>query len=329
MGSRIRLTIIRQEFPSQARNLSAVNAKTPVIDATAPQDQARTSALGRISIVLPARNEAESLDQLLPRLRQALSMTEILVVDDGSTDDTPGVCARHGVRSVRHPYPIGNGGAIKSGARAAHGDILVFMDADSQHDPADIPRLVARLGDGFDMVVGARTSGSQANIGRSVSNWLYNKLASWMTGKVIPDLTSGFRAARAERFREFLHMLPNGFSYPTTITMAFFRAGYTVAYEPIVASKRVGRSHIRPVRDGVRFLLIIFRVGTLYSPLKLFLPISLFHFLLGFGYYLYTFFREGRFTNMSALLLSTAVIIFLIGLVSEQITNLLYSQKRA
>jgi glycosyltransferase involved in cell wall biosynthesis len=228
------------------------------------------------------------------------------------------------VLCVRHPYSRGNGAAIKSGARAASGEVIVFMDGDGQHDPADIPRLVARLDQGHDMVVGARQAGSQANLGRGLANGFYNRLASYMAGHPVADLTSGFRAVRAEKFLEFLYLLPNGFSYPTTITMAFFRAGYGVAYEPIHAAKRIGRSHIRPLRDGARFLLIIFKIGTLYSPLKLFAPIAGSCFLAGFGLYAYTYLTVNRFTNMSALMLSTSMIIFLIGLVSEQITQLIY-----
>jgi glycosyltransferase involved in cell wall biosynthesis len=280
----------------------------------------------RLSIVLPARNEARSLENLLPRLRTAQPSAEIVVVDDGSTDDTAAICTAAGVRVVRHRYGMGNGAAIKSGARVAQGRLLVFMDSDGQHDPADIDRLVAGLDDGYDMVVGARQRGSQASIGRSWANRFYNWLSSWMVGQSIADLTSGFRAVRADRFREFLHLLPNGFSYPTTITMAFFRAGYAVSYLPIHAGKRIGTSHIRPVRDAVRFLLIIFKIGTLYSPLKIFLPISVAFFLLGSGYYAYTFIEYSRFTNMSALLFITSILVFLIGLVSEQITTLVYKQ---
>ena len=145
-----------------------------------------------------------------------------------------------------------------------------------------------------------------------------------MVGRKIQDLTSGFRAVRCDKFKEFLYLLPNGFSYPTTITMAFFRSGYAVTYVPIHTAKRVGKSHIRLFRDGMRFFLIILRVGSLYSPFRLFLPVSMFFLVSGFGYYSYTFVTENRFTNMSALLISTAVIIFMIGIVSEQITNLLY-----
>ena len=277
-----------------------------------------------VSIVLPARNEAEGLSGVLPRLREACPEAEIIVVNDGSTDDTAAVAERAGAKVVTHPYSKGNGAAIKSGARAASGDVIVFMDADGQHDPADIPRLLARLDDGYDMVVGARQAGSQASAARGLANACYNRLASYMTGHRVEDLTSGFRAVRASKFREFLYLLPNGFSYPTTSTMAFFRAGYSVTYEPIHAAARVGKSHIRLLHDGARFLLIIFKVGTLYSPLKLFAPAALGLFALGLGWYGHTFLSEGRFTNMSALLLTGGVMVFLMGLISEQITALMY-----
>lgn len=282
---------------------------------------------GKLSIILPAKNESASLAKLLPELKREASQAEIIVVNDGSTDDTLAICHANEVTVISHPYSKGNGASIKTGARVARGDILVFMDADGQHQPADISRLLDKLGEGYDMVVGARSTGSQAGAHRAIANSFYNKLASWMTGQPVNDLTSGFRAVNAEKFRKFLYLLPNGFSYPTTITMSFFRAGFSVAYVPIVALKRIGNSHLRLFRDGARFLLIIFKIGTLYSPLKIFLPISLFHFLVGMGYYLYTFVQTGRFTNMSALLFSSSIIIFLIGLVSEQITALMYKDQ--
>jgi len=277
-----------------------------------------------LSIILPAKNEAAALADLLPRLKAAYPDAEILVVDDGSTDETASICTKNAVQVVRQPYSMGNGAAIKRGARAATGDVFVFMDADGQHDPALIARLLARLDEGFDMVVGARDWSGQAGVGRGVANGLYNWLATRMTSFPVRDLTSGFRAVRAGKFREFLHLLPNGFSYPTTITMAFFRSAYGVAYEPIPVAKRVGRSHIRPLRDGIRFLLIIFKIATLYSPLKLFVPASVVFFLLGLGNYAYTYVTAHRLTNMSVLLLSASVIVFLIGLVSEQITALTF-----
>jgi glycosyltransferase involved in cell wall biosynthesis len=280
--------------------------------------------LSRISIILPAKNEAAALKDLLPVLTAAQPGAEVIVVDDGSTDDTRAVCARLDVTCLSSPYSMGNGAAIKRGARAATAEILVFMDGDGQHDPSDIDRLLARLDQGYDMVVGARDWESQAGVGRGVANTVYNWLASTMTGQRVADLTSGFRVVRASRFREFIHLLPNGFSYPTTSTMAFFRSAYGVAYEPIKAGQRVGKSHIKPLKDGVRFLLIIFKIATLYSPLKLFFPVSLVFFLLGCLNYAWTFVHGARLTNGSTLMWSASVIVFLIGLVSEQITSLTY-----
>jgi glycosyltransferase involved in cell wall biosynthesis/SAM-dependent methyltransferase len=278
----------------------------------------------KLSIVLPARNEAPSIGTVLRRIREICADAEVIVVNDGSTDDTAAVAAAVGARVISHPYGIGNGGAVKAGARAAEGDVLVFMDADGQHDPADMPRLLAPLAQGYDMVVGARDKGSQATSGRAVANGVYNGLASLMTGHRVQDLTSGFRAVRTAKFRRFLSLLPNGFSYPTTITMAFFRSGYPVAYVPIHAAPRVGKSHIRPLTDGLRFLIILFKVATLYSPLRVFLPVSAGFMALGLGYYLYTFVTITRFTNMSALLLTAGILTFLMGLLSEQITSLNY-----
>lgn len=277
-----------------------------------------------ISVVLPAKNEAAAIGAVIAGIRARLPDAEIIVVNDGSGDGTAAVARAAGACVVDHPYSMGNGAAVKSGARAAAGAVLVFMDADGQHDPADIPRLLDKLDEGYDMVVGARDAASQASVGRSVANRFYNRLASYMTGQRIEDLTSGLRAARAQRFREFIHLLPNGFSYPTTSTMAFFRAGYPVAYIPIKAARRIGTSHVRIFKDGARFLLIIFKIGTLYSPLKLFAPVVVVQALLGLGYYGYTFATQGRLSLATIFLLTSAVTTFLIGLVSEQITQLMY-----
>lgn len=277
-----------------------------------------------VSVVIPAKNESVALKPLIHGLKSISGVSEIIVVDDGSTDDTAQVSAEAGAIVVKHPYSKGNGAAIKSGARAATGDILVFMDGDGQHRAEDIPRLLAKLAEGFDLVVGARQSGAQASAGRSLANKIYNYLASYMTGHKVEDLTSGFRAVWRTKFMEFLNLLPNGFSYPTTSTMAFFRAGYSVAYHPIDVRQRVGKSHIKPLQDGIRFLLIIFKIGTLYSPLKIFVPLAFLVFSIGLSYYGYTYFTESRFTNMSALMFTTSLTIFMVGLVSEQITALMY-----
>lgn len=290
------------------------------------------TALGKpdLSIIIPARNEEEGLSSILPILRTLYPQAEIIVSDDGSTDNTATVAIASTATHLKRPYGLGNGAAIKAGVRRAKSDILVFMDGDGQHMPSDIPRLLEKLDAGFDMVVGARSADGQASIHRGLANTLYNRLASWMVGRRVEDLTSGFRVVRAEKFKEFIYLLPNGFSYPTTSTMAFFRAGYSVAYEFIQVKPRIAgtKSHVRIWRDGLRFLIIIFKIGTLFSPLKLFAPIAGAFFFAGAANYLYTFFAEGRFTNMSALMFSASVIVFLIGLISEQITALMYRGER-
>ncbi|MES2626509.1 MAG: glycosyltransferase family 2 protein [Pseudomonadota bacterium] len=278
----------------------------------------------RVSIILPAKNEAANLRKLLPELRQTLPDAEIIVVNDGSTDDTITICEAHGVKVVTHQYSKGNGASIKTGARAASNDVLVFMDGDGQHKPADVLKLLEQLREGYDMVVGARSAATQASVSRLVANSVYNKLSSWISGQKILDLTSGFRAVSGKKFRQFIYLLPNGFSYPTTITMAFFRAGYSVSYMDIEAGRREGKSHISLVKDGVRFFLIIFKIGTLYSPLKIFLPIAASFFSIGLLYYLYTYTQYHTFTNMTAVMFIASIIVFLIGLVSEQVTTLIY-----
>lgn len=277
-----------------------------------------------VSIVIPARNEELGLVALLPQLMQAYPDAEIIVVNDGSTDKTEQVCKEAGVMVVTHPYAKGNGAAVKSGARIAKGDYLVFMDADGQHCAADVGRLLAKVEEGYDLVVGARSGrDAQASVARWSANAFYNGFASWMVNRRIDDLTSGFRCAHRRKFLSFLYLLPNGFSYPTTSTMAFFRAGYSVGFVPITVSKRLGKSHISMLKDGVRFLLIIFKVGTLYSPLKVYFPAAVITSGLGILNYVLTIMSTGyRFTNGTSLLVLTGAIMFLIGLLSEQLTNL-------
>ena len=277
-----------------------------------------------ISIVLPCLNEAANLVSLLPKLKQAQPHAEILVVDDGSTDDSAKICQQHDIRVVSHPQPLGNGAAIKAGAREAKSDIIVFMDADGQHQPDDIQSLLNKLDEGYDMVVGARHSHTHASTKRLIGNTLFNKLASLMTGHKIDDLTSGFRAVRARHFKKFLYLLPNGFSYPTTSTMAFFRSALPVAYIPIHAGKRDGKSKIKLLKDGLRFFVIILKIGALFSPMRLFLPTSVLFFLLGVINHISNYLSSGTFSNGSLLLYTSSVFIFLMGILSEQISSLHY-----
>lgn len=277
-----------------------------------------------ISIVIPAKDEEQGLAVLLPDLTAQYPDAEIIVVNDGSVDTTEQVCRDAGVKVITHPYPKGNGAAIKSGARAASGDYLVFMDGDGQHRADDIARLLDKVGEGYDLVVGARSGlEAQASVARWSANAMYNRFASWMVNRKIDDLTSGFRCVNRKKFLTFLYLLPNGFSYPTTSTMAFFRAGYSVGFVPITVERRLGKSHISLLKDGVRFLLIIFKVGTLYSPLKVYFPVSAVAVSLGLLNYAMTVVNSGwRFTNMSTMLILAGVVVFLIGLLSEQLTNL-------
>ncbi|MCK0155051.1 glycosyltransferase family 2 protein [Alcanivorax sp. S6407] len=281
------------------------------------------------SVVMPAKNESVSVGQTVRGVLSLFPEAEVIVVNDGSTDETEAVAHAAGAKVLNQPYSKGNGAAIKAGLRAARHDVVVCMDADGQHRPEDISLLIDKLEEGYDMVVGARNNEGQAGLHRSLANGFYNRFASWMVGHRVEDLTSGFRAVRRELFLEFISLLPNKFSYPTTITMSFFRAGYSVAYQSITVLKRAegSKSHINLWRDGLRFLLIIFKIGTLFSPLKLFFPISLALGGGGVAYYTYTYFTDGRFTNMGALLFTTAILVFLMGLVSEQITALMYKDK--
>jgi len=278
----------------------------------------------KVSIILPCFNEAENLSGFLTELCETFDTAEIIIVDDGSTDNSIDTAKCFPVKIMKHPRNLGNGASIKTGARNATHEILVFMDADGQHKPEDIKRLLSKMNEGYDMVIGARTYDTHANLGRLFANTLYNKLASFMTGFTIKDLTSGFRAVKADKFRKFLYLLPNGFSYPTTSTMAFFRSGFPVTYIPISAMQREGKSKISIIKDGTRFFIIILKIGALFSPMRLFLPVSMFFFLIATSYYAYTFITEGRFTNMSALLYITSVLTFMIGIVSEQISSLHY-----
>jgi glycosyltransferase involved in cell wall biosynthesis len=280
-----------------------------------------------VSIVIPAYNEGEVITEVVASLAGAAAWREIIVVDDGSRDDTASQAQKAGASVVRHPYNKGNGAAVKSGIRRATGQYVLIVDGDGQHRPEDAKRLIAQLGE-YDLVVGARSRATQATQARRFGNGALNWFASYLTGREIPDLTSGFRAARREYLREFLHLLPNGFSTPTTTTLVFIKAGYNVLFEPIEARQRVGHSKIRFARDGAKFFMIILKIVTLFSPLRVFLPLSAFAFSIGVLYGIWNVIVYSRIPNGSVLLILFAVVVFLVGLVSEQISALRFEGRQ-
>jgi glycosyltransferase involved in cell wall biosynthesis len=280
-----------------------------------------------VSVILPAVNEAETIGALVSRIKELYPDFEIVVINDGSSDNTAEIAKNAGAHVYSHPYNIGNGAAIKSGIRVASGDVLVFMDADGQHDPADIVGLLKYMPD-YDMVVGARSIKDQSSVGRAIGNKLYNWLASYVAKFYIQDLTSGFRAVKSKIAKNFLYLIPNTYSYPTTLTLSVLRSGWSLKFIPIkIKARSTGKSSIKLIRDGVRFFMIIAKICTLYSPLRIFLPVSFTIFMLGFLYYMFTLITYGRFTNMSALLITTSIIVFMMGLISEQICQMRYERR--
>lgn len=281
----------------------------------------------KISIIIPAYNEGKTIGEIIAQIKALHPEFEVIVINDGSRDETVSVAKEAGAVVYNHPYNIGNGAAVKSGIRVATGDILVFMDGDGQHDPADIENLLKFFPD-FDMVVGVRSLRDQASLGRAMGNQVYNWLASYVTKFSIKDLTSGFRAIKSKAARSFLHLLPNTYSYPATLTLGVLRSGMSVKYTPINGRKRrTGKSNIKIIRDGVRFFMIITRICTLFSPMRIFLPVSFVMFILGLVNYIFTLITQGRFTNMSALLFVTSVLIFMMSLISEQICQMRYERR--
>jgi glycosyltransferase involved in cell wall biosynthesis len=278
-----------------------------------------------VTILLPAYNEEQSIGETIRKIKELYPDYEIFVVDDGSTDRTKEEAVKAGAHVWSHPHNIGNGAAIKTGLRYASGDWIVMMDADGQHDPADIAKLLENK-DKYDMIVGARSKGSKTSLHRDLANFIYNWLASYVTKFKVEDLTSGFRLINSETVRKYIYLLPNTFSYPSTLTMAYLRSGLSLKYVPIQTKARTGKSKIKLFQDGIHFFLIITKIATLFSPFRIFLPVSLTFFMTGLLYYLFTYITQHRFTNMSMLLLSSSVIIFMMGLISEQISQMRYDR---
>jgi glycosyltransferase involved in cell wall biosynthesis len=274
-----------------------------------------------VSVIIPAFDEEAAIADVVAAIASAGPWREIIVVDDGSDDETSAHAGAAGAIVVRHPYNKGNGAAVKSGIRRATGDYVLILDGDGQHQAEEARRLVGRLGE-YDLVVGTRSKSTQATQARRFGNNALNRFASYLTGRHIPDLTSGFRGARREYLLEFLHLLPNGFSTPTTTTLAFIKAGYNVAFEPAEARPRVGTSKIRLARDGAKFFMIILKIVTIFSPLRVFVPIALTSLSIGIAYGVWNVVMHSRIPNGSVLLIMFAVVVFLVGLVSEQISAL-------
>ncbi|MCB9877389.1 MAG: glycosyltransferase family 2 protein [Planctomycetes bacterium] len=303
----------------------ALPAPAAPLAPVAPTPPAAASRVQRLSVVIPARNEALNLDRLLDEVGEVLAQlqlpfAEVVVVDDGSTDETPAIAARHGARVVRHPVGLGNGAAVKRGLREARGDWIVMLDGDGQHPPADLPAMIA-MAESYDMVVASR-GGRGGSLHRNFANQVYNRFASYVSGRQIPDLTSGYRLLRADVAKSLVWLLPNTFSYPTTITMSMLRGGWAVGFHPFQVRQRKGKSHVRLFADGSRFFVIILRIATMFAPLRVFLPTSLVTGAIGFAWYLHTWLTEGRFTNMALLLLTQAMLMFALGLIAEQIAAL-------
>ncbi len=288
----------------------------------------RPDLVSDTSVIIPAFNEREAVRDLVTALRKAADWREVLVVDDGSSDGTDVEAAAAGAHVLRHPYNKGNGAAVKTALRNASGRFIVIVDADGQHQPTDAARLVNCL-DVFELVVGARSSASQASMARRAGNSLLNWIAGYLAGRPIPDLTSGFRAAHRDRMLEFIYLIPNRFSTPTTTTLAFIKAGYSVTFVPIEAARRKGVSKIRLGPDGARFLLILLKVTAIFSPLRIFVPISAITFAVGTAYAIWTVASQSHVTNSSVLLIMLSVLMLLLGVISEQLSTLRFENLRA
>ncbi len=272
-----------------------------------------------LTIIIPVYNEEQSIKEVISSVKIACPHDEIIVVDDGSTDGTPGLLKTMGIRCIRHPYNKGYGAALKTGVRNASHNVVVFMDGDKQHQPNDVHRL-AEFVDQYDMVVGARAKGSQVSAFRSSGKKILGLLANYLSGMKIPDLNSGFRAIKKDILMKYMHILPNTFSFTTTITLALIKDGYNVKYVPIKTEKRIGKSKLRPFRNGFEFILLIMRTTVLFDPLKVFLPISLISAGLGTLDALYYVIFHTSISKSSLLLIFSGLLIFCFGLLADQVS---------
>ena len=274
-----------------------------------------------ITIVIPAYNEEKGIGNVLLNLKKLVSDYQLLVIDDGSTDNTFEIVKNSGVNVVCHKYNKGYGAALKTGLRNAKTSVVLYIDADGQHNPEDIDRIAEHI-DEYDMVVGARTKKSTVSLLRRPGKKILSITANYLSGHQIPDLNSGFRAIKKNKAMEFMHILPNTFSFTTTITLAFLKSGYDVKYVPIQTIDRVGTSKIKPFRDGFRFIMLIVRTITLFDPLKVFLPISIALFTIGMVYGLYTLISALNISDASVIMITASILIFFFGLLADQISSI-------
>lgn len=283
----------------------------------------RAKSKSKVSVILPAYNEEENIGQLVNRIKKLKEVDEVVVVDDGSTDRTAEKAKEAGAFVVKHPYNVGNGASIKTGGFRAKGNILVFMDADGQHPPEAILEMLEFIGE-YDMVVASRTPESDVSRFRALGNWFLKKIAEFLSEQEIPDLTSGFRVIKRERFEEFAHLLPQRYSYPTTLTLSMISSSYFVKFLPVKEIKRreAGRSGISPFRDGLRFFQIILRIIMLFNPQKIFIPVGVFFLLGGIGFGLYSIFSQGNLQESAVLLVTIGIFSLLFGLLADQIAHL-------
>lgn len=284
-----------------------------------------------LSIVIPAYNEGTTIGNIIAQVHELHPYAEVVVVDDCSSDNTALVASAAGANVISRPYNIGNGAGVKTGVRAATGDVVIIMDGDGQHNPADISRLLGHIGR-YDMVIGARSRAGQQNWIRWLGNSLINRLGSYLTGLKMEDLTSGFRAFRRDILLHYIHLLPNQFSWPTTSALAFAKAGYHVRFEPIAMQRRQGgRSHQKLLKNGLKFTIIIFRIISLFNPLRIFIPVMLLFILLSVVSYFLGVANDGNWLHLpptAMFCLIAALFFFFFGLLAEMISALRFERVR-
>ncbi|MDY0094409.1 MAG: glycosyltransferase family 2 protein [Candidatus Vecturithrix sp.] len=280
--------------------------------------------MGSMTVIVPVYNEegaiAQTLDELLPNIEN--NGWQLIVVNDGSNDGTGQILEHYGnrLRVINHPYNRGYGAALKTGIRAANTELMAICDSDGQHRPEDL-MLLYKEASGADIVIGERAPGSRNDLFRVPGKWLLRHAANFIVGRKIADLNSGLRIFRRAFIKKILHLMPEGFSFTSTSTVAAIKMGFLIKFVPIQTRKRIGTSSVRQVRHGFMVLMLILRLAVLFSPLRIFMPISAALTGLGVVYALYVI-ATVRLTlaNGALFCLLAALMIFFFGLVVDQIS---------